>query len=294
MKNTEKPKKVTTEKEPVRTQEIVSAETVSIIEKTIQKEPVRYLTYSRAQLDQIKDVYAKGSSDVEFANFVVVASRTGLDIFKKQIYLVPRWDSRAGKEVFTPQTGIDGYRAVAEKTDAYAGNDDPVFQGELELTFQTTKNGKTTSDKYKAPEKATVTVYKIVQGVRCPFTATARWTEYYPGDKQGYMWRQKGHVMLGKCAESLALRKAFPNVLGGIYTQEEMAMQDSQMIVPISEKKVGQMLEKAKQIISKKTDVVVLQEDLENIQKSEKYNDEQKKELVDAIKSRINTLVKNG
>lgn len=284
-----KPK--TTKKEPEKKQEVstqVTPQVVQIIEKEVAKEPNIQLTYSRVQLDQIKDVYAKGASDVEFANFIIVASRTGLDIFKRQIYLIPRWDSRLGKEIFTPQTGIDGYRSVAERTQMYAGNDDAIFQGELELSANTAKKGdKEKLEPYKAPEQATVTVYKIVQGVRCPFTATARWTEYYPGDRQGMMWRQKPHVMIAKCAEALALRKAFPNNLGGLYTAEEMAMQDAQ-IKPIAEAKtVNTMFEKAKAIISKKTDIEVLEKDRVSIEASDKYNQEQKEELVATIVDRI-------
>jgi hypothetical protein len=37
-----------------------------------------------------------------------------------------------------------------------------------------------------------------------------------------HMWSTKPRVMLGKCAETLALRRAFPAELSGIYTQEEM------------------------------------------------------------------------
>lgn len=252
--------------------EKVESSVVSMIEKEIKKEPVTYLSYSRAQLDQIKDIYAKGSSDIEFANFIVVASRTGLDIFKKQIYLIGRYDTRLGKTIFVPQTGIDGYRAVAERTGNYAGNDDATFK---------------TDEKSKNPTEATVTVHKIVQGVRCPFTATARWDEYYPGDKLGFMWKQKPHVMLSKCAEALALRKAFPNVLGGIYTQEEMAIQDAQIKPITTDKVVNTMLEKAKVMIGKKTDVQALHKDLENIKASEKYNDKQKKEIEKVIENRI-------
>jgi hypothetical protein len=67
-----------------------------------------------------------------------------------------------------------------------------------------------------------VTVYKMIAGQRCPFTATARWDQYYPGDSQGFMWRKMPHLMLGKCAEGLALRKAFPAELAGAYVKEEM------------------------------------------------------------------------
>ena len=243
------------------------------VEKQIAKEPEVFIKYDRRQIQQIKDVYAKGANDVELATFILVSARTGLDIFKSQIYLVPRWDTRLGKEVFRPQAGIDGFRAVAERTGKYAGNDDPVFKGEVQM-----KGGK-------APEEAMVTVYKIVEGVRCPFTATARWTEYYPGEKLGFMWHSKPHIMLGKCAEALALRKAFPNIIQGFYESAEMDM----TIGAPKDDKQKKGFEKIKEIISK-FDGVQLREYSEKIAKSEKYTDEQKKELGKLVDARLKEI----
>jgi len=105
----------------------------------------------------------------------------------------------------TIQTGIDGFRAVADRTGQYIGSSDAVFE-----------------EIGNNPVQATVTVNKVVQGVIGNFTATARWSEYYPGKSQGFMWDKMPHTMLGKCAEALALRKAFPAQLSGLYTGDEM------------------------------------------------------------------------
>ena len=150
------------------------------------------------QVGLIKRTIAAGATDDELTLFLGQCRRTGLDPFARQIYCV----KRQGK--MTIQVGIDGFRLIADRSAQYAGNDDPVFDNE------------------QNPTKATVTVYKIVGGVRCPFTATARWTQYYPGDSQGFMWKKMPHLMLGKCAEALALRKAFPAELSGLYISEEM------------------------------------------------------------------------
>lgn len=160
--------------------------------------------FTEEKVALLKRTICKGSTDDEFALFVSQCKRTGLDPFAKQIHAVKRWDKKANREIMQVQVGIDGYRLIAERTGLYAGNDDPVFDNEDQ------------------PRKATVTVYKLVGGVRCPFTASARWEQYYPGDKQGFMWNRMPHLMLGKCAEALALRKAFPAELSGLYTSEEM------------------------------------------------------------------------
>jgi phage recombination protein Bet len=150
------------------------------------------------QVELIQRTVANGTTNDEFKLFLYTAKRTGLDPLVRQIHAV----KRAGKMAI--QTAIDGYRLIADRTGKYAGNDDPVFDDE------------------KTPRKASVTVYKIVDGQRCPFTATARWEQYFPGETQGFMWKKMPHLMLGKCAEALALRKAFPAEMGGVYVQEEM------------------------------------------------------------------------
>lgn len=163
--------------------------------------------FTQGQIDLIKRTIAKDASNDELTLFLYQCERTGLDPFSRQIHFVSRWSERDNRKVGVIQIGIDGFRAVADRTGAYAGNDDPVFAyGE---------------DK-RYPDSATVTVWKIVGGQRCPFTATARWDEYYPGKKNGFMWDKLPHLMLSKCAEALACRKAFPLQLSGLYAPEEM------------------------------------------------------------------------
>ncbi len=156
------------------------------------------ITFDAPKVDLIKRMIAKDATNDELELFLHQCRRTGLDPMSKQIY----FQKRAGKPVII--TGIDGYRLIADRTGKYAGNDDPIFDDEKEI------------------RRATVTVYKVVAGIRCPFTATARWDQYYPGERSGEMWRKMPHLMLGKCAEALALRKAFPAELSGVYTHEEM------------------------------------------------------------------------
>lgn len=165
--------------------------------------------FTNEQVALITRTVAKGATPDELKLYLIVANKTGLDPFSKQIHFVKRKQKQKDGsyvEVGAIQTGIDGYRAIAERSGGYAGSDEPIYD----------------TEDSKNPNKATVTVYKIVQGVRCPFTAAARWGEYCPPSPMDFMWRKMPYLMLGKTAEALALRKAFPNDLSGIYVDEEM------------------------------------------------------------------------
>lgn len=142
--------------------------------------------------------------------FLQVAKRAKLDPTLRQIYAVYRWDKRQQKEVMSIQTGIDGLRATAEDTGYYGGSDDAVFEYD--------DNGNVL--------KATITVYKLNPHTfeRMAVTASAHYNEYKPSED--FMWNKMPHVMLGKVAEALALRKAFP-ILSGIYTDDEMKQADA-------------------------------------------------------------------
>lgn len=171
---------------------------------------------SQDQLKLIIDTVAKGATLPELQLFLYTAKRVGLDPLTKQIHFIKRRNRQPDgtyKEVGTIQTGIDGYRAIAERTGTLAGIDDAVFDDESK----------------QHPNKASVTVYRIVDGQRVGFTASARWSEYaqMKGDRPTSMWAKMPYLMLGKCAEALALRKAFPNDLSGLYTNEEMSQADT-------------------------------------------------------------------
>jgi phage recombination protein Bet len=167
--------------------------------------------YDREQIDLIKQSVAKGASDLELKLFLYQCKRTGLDPLSRQIHFIKRWNSFLNKEEGAIQTGIDGYRVIADRTGEYAGSDDAIF----------------VSGEQIYPISATVTVWKLIGAQRYAFTATAWWAEYYPGDdKKGFFWRKMPHGQLAKCAEGLALRKAFPQQLSGVYTNEEMQQAD--------------------------------------------------------------------
>lgn len=169
--------------------------------------------FTNKDLTVLRSSKFKDFTDNEVAQCVQICSHLQLNPILNQIHFV----KRAG--TITPQVGIDGFRLTADRTGKYAGSDEAIFEY---------KEG----DKLKKlPLKASVTVYKMISGVRCAFNASARWDEYYPGDKQGHMWQKMPHNQLAKCAEALALRKAFPAELSALRSDEEM-MQTARDVTP--------------------------------------------------------------
>ena len=177
---------------------------------------------SAEQVDLIKRTIAKGATDDELQMFLHICQRTGLDPFAKQIYAVKRWDKNARREVMAVQTGIDGYRLVAERTGRYAPGREPSYTYETSGVRDPTK-----------PQVATATSdvrKQTPDGTWHEVAATAHYAEYVQVTKEGAptkFWQQMPHVMLAKVAEALALRRAFPADLSGIYTHEEMAQADT-------------------------------------------------------------------
>ena len=175
--------------------------------------------FTQKQIAALRQLGVEKVNESDLAVFFHQCVRTGLDPFARQVYLVGRWDGRAQATKYTIQTGIDGYRLIAERTGVYAGSDESWVEG---------PNG--------LPTSATVSVYKVIGGVRCAFTATAHWAEYCQTTKDGRpmgLWAKMPHRMLAKCAEALALRKAFPQDLAGVYTSEEMSQADSETRVSV-------------------------------------------------------------
>ena len=172
-----------------------------------------YLTEKAAL---VRELYAPGTSDLEFEHFVEVCATRGLNPLAKQIYCVMRWDGKQKREVPTIQTSIDGYRLIAQRTGQYRGQVGPQWCGAdgvwREVWLET-----------QPPAAARVGV--IREGFAEPLYGVARWSSYVQTTKDGNpakFWAQMPDVMLAKVAESLALRKAFPEELSGLYTTEEM------------------------------------------------------------------------
>ena len=155
------------------------------------------------QTQLISTTIAPGCSVDELRLFAYACQRTGLDPFSKQIYAI----KRGGK--MTIQAGIDGLRSIAERTGQLDGSE----------TYWCGEDGAW-ADVWlgsKPPAAAKTIIHR--KGSSHPFVGVARFADYNAG--QG-LWSKMPAAMIAKCSEALALRKAFPADLSGVYSTDEM------------------------------------------------------------------------
>lgn len=160
-------------------------------------------TWTPDQVQLISSTIAPGCTNDELRLFAYACQRTGLDPFSKQIYAI----KRGGK--MTIQAGIDGLRAIAERTGQLDGSQTEWCgeEGDWRDVWLASK----------PPAAAKTTIWR--KGSQHPFVGVARFADYNAG--QG-LWSKMPAAMIAKCSEALALRKAFPADMSGVYTTDEM------------------------------------------------------------------------
>lgn len=180
--------------------------------------------YNPEQLEILRTQIAKGCTDAELKYYLTICKHLDLNPFNRQIYAVKRksWNNEKKDydENVTVQMGIDGFRLIAERSGKYAGSNAPRFEWSAD--------GKKLIAAY-------VTVKKLVGGIIVETEAVAYYEEYVQTykDKTTQEWKPNAQwvkmprLMLWKCAEALALRKAFPQELSGVYSEDEVITMNS-------------------------------------------------------------------
>lgn len=166
--------------------------------------------FNDKQIAALRSLGVQNAPPADVALFFHQAARTGLDPFARQIYLI----NRGGKN--TIQVGIDGFRVIRDRKGTYQGHTEEWCgpDGQWRDVWLDTK---------APPAAARVSVY--VKGYVHPVVGIALWSEYAQIGRDGKpqsVWGSKPALMLAKCAEALALRKAYPQDLSGLYTEDEL------------------------------------------------------------------------
>ncbi|MBY0569445.1 MAG: phage recombination protein Bet [Hyphomonadaceae bacterium] len=185
---------------------------------------------STAQTKLIRRTVARNCTNDEFEEFMAVAAQCGLDPLRRQITPLIIDAADLERRRLICWTTIDGLRVIAARQGDYRPME--------------TAPTLSTDDAAVCPElnphgiiKAEVCAWKLRDGVWHPVAGEAWWDEYAPifdaskaasnEDSEpartlSPTWRRMGRVMIAKCAEAQALRRGWPNILAGLYGQEEL------------------------------------------------------------------------
>lgn len=167
---------------------------------------------NRQQIDLVKQTIAKGATDLELEWFLEQCNARGLSPFNGQVWGVKRREQVDGqwREVFATQVGIAGLRLIAERTGRYGGRLSQEWCG---------RDGVWRDVWLEEDPPAAARVAIRRTDVPTPIVGTVLYREYVQTNRDGRpigRWRSAPSDMLAKCAESAALRAAFPEELAGL------------------------------------------------------------------------------
>jgi phage recombination protein Bet len=177
--------------------------------------------WTDVQLAALKQIGLGEAPKAELGAFLHLSQKTGLDPFARQIYMI----NRGGR--YTIQASIDGLRIVAQRSNEYAGQVGPYWCGE---------DGEWTDVWLSKEPPVAAKIGVMRKGFMEPLYAVAKYESYAVIGRDGKpsgLWAKMPDTMIAKCAEALALRKAFPHDLSGIYVTEEMEQVDNPTPAPI-------------------------------------------------------------
>jgi len=171
---------------------------------------------------------AEASKD-DLALFIATCERTGLDPFARQIMASSRNVNKNGQwvTVWTWLVTIDGLRKIAVDSGDYEGQEGPWWCGKDGVWHEV----------WTQPTPcfaAKVLVHR--KGFRTGLSGIAKYESYVQKKKDGNpnnVWQNLGDHMTAKCAEALALRRAYPNEMAGLYTSDEMEQAGIEPLEPV-------------------------------------------------------------
>ena len=185
------------------------------------------------QLALIRKTVAKDCDAAEFDWAMEICRATKLDPLRRQIYFFVYNKDNPKKRQMVPVVAIGGYRAIAARTGNYRPGKTITHLDSTLIDPETNPMGIS---------HATAIVWQFSHGDWHEIEASAYWAEFAPIidkwrddpesgqrvktgkrflDPKKDGWHRMPRVMIEKCAEAMALRKAWPDDFAGLYVEGE-------------------------------------------------------------------------
>lgn len=207
--------------------------------------------YNPKQVALIRSIAAKDCNEEEFNQFIYAARQLKLDPLRRQIFAYVFNKNYPMKRAMSVITGIMGYRAVAKRTGCYRADDRvPTFRRDTKLKGPNNPQGLAS---------CTVRVFEWNHGEWHKIAGTAKWDEYVPLKEgrldPGSMWAKSPELMLAKCAEAAALRKAWPSEFSNTYITEEIDRSKIVDLTPTEYADLGTAMAQGRRIVGPGIDI---------------------------------------